>query len=205
MEITGSLTLGYLLGSLSPAALLGSIKKKNLRQEGTQNLGATNVMLTIGRTAGVLVMLFDIFKSYFAAKLAQALFPQLALAGLIASLAALIGHVFPFYLHFKGGKGMAAFGGMVLAYDPQMFLLLLILCLGAMLIVNHSYALPMSAGVLFPLLAGLQSKDIWVFLLAGAAGVILMAKHWSNIEKGRCGKEQKIRDFIKNNLFSSSK
>lgn len=202
MQILGCLSIGYLLGSLNPAALLGAIKKKNLRQEGTKNLGASNVLLTIGKAAGVLVMLFDILKAFFAAKLAKVLFPQLALACLIAGVAAVIGHVFPFYLKFKGGKGLAAFGGMVLAYSPWMFLGLLAVCLVAMLIVNHSYAMPMTAAALFPVLAGLQSRDIWVILLTATASLLIIIKHWSNIDKGKSGKEKEIRSFIKEDLFS---
>lgn len=202
MQVVSCLTLGYLLGSLNPAALLGFIKRKNLRQEGTKNLGASNVLMTIGKAAGVLVMLFDIFKAYFAAKIAKALFPQLVLAGLIASFAAVVGHIFPFYLKFQGGKGLAAFGGMVLAYDPVMFVGLLALCLAMMLLINHSYAMPMTAGVLFPILAGVRSGDIWVVLLTLSASLLIIIKHWSNIEKGKSGKEKKIRDFIKEDLFT---
>lgn len=202
MQILGCLSIGYALGALSPAALLGHIKKKNLRQEGTNNLGASNVLMSIGKAAGVFVMLFDIFKAFFAAKLAKLLFPQLALAGLLAGFAAVVGHVFPFYLKFRGGKGLATFGGMILAYDYRIFLLMLALCLVLMILVNHSYAMPMSAAVLFPILAGIHSKNIWVIVIATAAGLLIAVKHWSNIEKGRSGKEKKIRDFIKEDLFS---
>lgn len=205
MKILGSLLLGYLLGSVNPAAILSAVKDANLRNRGTKNLGASNVLLVMGKKYGVLVMLFDIAKSWFSAKLAKWLFPQLALAGLLASLGAVIGHVFPFYMHFRGGKGLAAFGGMVLAYDLPMFLFLLTVCLLLMLLVNHSYAMPMSAAVLFPILALLHSQSLWVFLLTAAASAIIIVKHWSNIEKGKSGQEKPIRDFIKENLFASSK
>lgn len=121
-----SVIIGYLLGCLSPAALISKIKRKNLRKNGTGNLGATNVMLNFGKRFGALVMLFDIFKAFAAYKLAELLFPSAAFVGIAAGFAAVVGHVFPFYMKFKGGKGLAAFAGMVLAYNPWLFLFLLL-------------------------------------------------------------------------------
>lgn len=198
MAYAVSLVMGYLLGALSPAALIGKWKKQDLRQTGTKNLGASNTMLTFGKALGALVMVFDIFKSFLACKLAKLLFPAAAYVALVAGLAAILGHIFPFYLGFRGGKGLAAFGGMVLAYDPWMFLGLLALGCILMWIFNYSAVMPMSAGTLFPILAGLTSMDIRVFLLALAAGVLVIVKHASNLTKGRQGKDLDIRGFMRN-------
>lgn len=193
--------IGYLLGSLSPAALFSKIKHQNLRQQGTGNLGASNAMLVLGKGYGAFVMLFDIAKAYAASKVAQRLFPEVAYGGLIAGFGAELGHIFPFYLKFKGGKGLAAFGGLALAHDPFLFWSLLILGLILMVIVNYSAAMPMSAGILFPILAGIRSMDITVFLISLAAGAVIVIKHASNVTKGRQGRDIKIREFIKSNLF----
>lgn len=200
MEIIYTLLIGYLLGSLSPSALLARIKKVNLKNAGTKNLGASNTMLVIGKAYGALVMLFDIAKAFAASRIALALFPTLPAAGLLAGLSAVIGHVFPFYLKFRGGKGLAAFGGMVLAYNPWFFLALLCFGLVLMIIANCSYVMPMSAATLFPILALIQSRSLPVFLISAAASAIIIVKHWSNIEKGRSGKDLKIRSFIKDLL-----
>ncbi|MBQ9167550.1 MAG: glycerol-3-phosphate acyltransferase [Oscillospiraceae bacterium] len=202
MEIAFSLIIGYLLGSLNPAALLSKLKNINFREQGTGNLGASNTLLILGKKYGAVVMLFDIIKAVIAAKLAKWLFPQLALANLLAGSAAVVGHVFPFYLRFQGGKGLAAFGGLVLAYDPAMFLFLLLLGVVLMLIVNYSYILPMSAAFLFPFLALYKSQRVDVFLLTLAASALVIIKHWSNIGRARRGEEMKIREFIKEKLFS---
>ena len=119
-----SLLIGYLFGGLNPAAMVAAVKKVNLRERGTKNLGATNVTLTVGMRYGVAVMLFDVMKAYISVKLARLLFPKAAAAGLLAGCGAVVGHIYPVYLKFKGGKGLAAFGGMILAMDPVLFLIL---------------------------------------------------------------------------------
>ena len=199
-----SLLLGYGLGCLNPAALLSKIKKQDLRKVGTHNLGASNTLLVMGKKWGALVMLFDIFKSFFSAKLAKWLFPQLYAVQLVAGLGAVLGHIFPFYLGFRGGKGLAAFGGMVLAYDPLLFCVLLAFGLVMMLLFNCSVAMPMSAAPLFAILAGIRSQSLAVFVLAAVSAAIIVIKHWSNIEKARNGNDVKIRSFVRNGLSETS-
>lgn len=102
MEIGICIIMGYLIGTLSPAALFAKLKNANLRENGTGNLGATNALLVMGRVYGVLVMVLDILKAFIAFRLAAKLFPAIKVAGMIAGLAAIIGHIFPFYMNFKG-------------------------------------------------------------------------------------------------------
>ena len=121
MKVIVILTIGYLIGCISPAALLAKRKNVDLKKEGTKNLGATNTALILGKASGIFVMLIDILKSILSAKLTQMLFPQISYAGMLACIGCILGHCFPVFLHFRGGKGLAAFGGMVLAYDPLFF------------------------------------------------------------------------------------
>ena len=201
MNTAGCLIFGYLFGCISPAALIARIKKVDLRTEGTGNMGATNVGLVIGRNEGIFVMLFDILKAFLAVRLAAWLFPRLAVAKLVAGMGAIVGHVFPFYMNFKGGKGLAAFGGMVLAYDPSIFWNLLTLGFILCFIVNYSYALPMSAGALFPILAGWKVRSLAVFLAAAVPSVVVIIKHWSNIGKAMRGEDNKFRETFMEKMF----
>lgn len=201
MEFVLSLLLGYCLGCLSPAALLGKLKNIDLKKAGTKNLGASNALLTLGKLSGAIVMVVDIAKSYLACKIARALFPALTVAGLAAGLGAILGHIFPFYLHFDGGKGLAAFAGLVLAYDPWIFLTLLVICAAAVLIVNFSAAMPMSGGALFPVLAWLRTRSVIVLVLSAASGLLIIAKHWSNLIRGLRGEDLDIRKYIKENFL----
>lgn len=201
MDVAISIMLGYLLGSLNPASWLSRIKQSNLREQGTGNLGATNTMLVLGKRYGAFVMLFDIMKAVIAVRLSQKLFPMQEVAGLLAGTSAVVGHVFPFYLNFKGGKGLAAFAGLVLGVDAKLFLLLALISIILMLIVNYSVAMPMSAGILFPILYGLHTGSVTAFLIASAASILIICKHYSNIAKAKNGEDVKIRDYIKDTLF----
>lgn len=201
MEIILCLLLGYLLGCLNPAALIGKMKSIDLRQVGTKNLGASNVLLCIGKMSGFFVMAVDIAKGYFSVKIARALFPLLSVAGLLAGIGAVLGHVFPFYLSFRGGKGLATFAGLVLAWDPWIFLILLLLSITAVLIVNYAYAMPMTGGFLFPVFAWLRSRSITVFLLSAISGALIVVKHWGNIARARSGSEKPIRQYLKEDFF----
>ena len=201
MELLATLAIGYSFGSLSPAALISKLKKKNLREHGTGNLGASNTLLVFGKALGVFVMVFDILKAFFAAKLAELLFPKLAFSGLIAGFAAIVGHNFPFYLHFKGGKGLAAFGGTVLYCNPLFFLGLLLFGLLLMYILNYSVVMPMSAGVLFPILVYLQSGNGWEAAVAALSSLMIIIMHWSNIEKAKKRTDVPIREFVTKKLF----
>lgn len=196
MRFLLSLALGYLLGAVNPAAILGKLKNLNLRELGSKNLGASNAMLTMGKGYGMLVMILDIGKAYVSAVIAQWMFPKLAVAGMTAALGAILGHIYPWYLNFRGGKGLAAFGGMVLYYRPWIFAALLTLVCILMLIVNYSYVAPMTAAALFPILVILSGADLMIIAIAITASVLIAVKHWSNIARAKRGDEVKIRDIV---------
>ena len=203
MKLLLYVIMSYLIGSLSPAALVSKVKKKDLREHGTGNLGATNTMLVFGKLCGVLVMVFDIAKAYFVVKIAEAAFPAISVAGLLAGGSAVLGHIFPFYMKFKGGKGLATFGGTILAYDALLFLFLLLIGCIVMLVLNYAVAMTVSAAVLFPVFAGFRSGSVEVFLAAAVIGIIIILRHRENMERAKNGTEIKIRDYIKEHLSRS--
>lgn len=188
--------IGYLLGSLSPTYLFSVIKNIDIRKSGTGNLGATNAMLTLGKKFGFFVMLFDIAKAFFPVLIFKLLYPEQDALCLTVGLATVIGHVFPFYLHFKGGKGVATFAGLVLAYDPLMFLILLLVGLFFIFCFNYFFALPVSVSALFPVLVGFSSKSVISTLLAAAVGLTVILKHLKNFKRIADGTEIKSRDYF---------
>lgn len=196
MKLLASLTIGYLMGTISPSAMLSKIKNVNMKEEGTKNLGASNTTLLLGKGYGALVMVLDIFKSIFAGKIARWLFPNLALAGMVACLGAVIGHIFPFYLHFSGGKGLACFGGMVLFFNPWVFLFYITVGVGLMLLVNRSAFLPLFASVTFPIIVLLQGSGLGAFAIAVATGLIILYAHRENFGRVDRGEEAPIRQIF---------
>lgn len=201
MEALASLAIGYVMGAFNPAALLGKKKNVDLKETGTKNLGASNALIVLGRSAGIIVMVLDILKAFLASKIAKLLFPKLAVAGMLAGFGAILGHVFPFHLHFQGGKGLAAFGGMVCAFNPWLLVFYLTVGVALMLLVNRSVFLPMFAAVTVPIFVALQSKDLGMTLIAAAASALVAWKHWSNIGKVRRGEESPVRDIFRKNIF----
>ena len=158
-------------------------------------------MLVLGKGYGAVVMLIDIAKAFLAVKLAQMLFPSLFVAGVLAGSAAVAGHIYPFYLKFKGGKGLASFSGMILALDPPVFLILLIIAVTLMFIINYGVAVPISAAILFPILYGFRCNNFGAIIISIAVSFLIIAKHISNILKVKRGEDIKIRDYIKEHLL----
>ena len=188
--------MGYLLGSISPSYIISKIKKVDIRKSGTGNLGASNTFIHFGRVWGVLVMAFDILKAFFAVKLCSWLFAELRFAGLIAGGCAVVGHNHPFYLNFKGGKGLASYGGWVLAVDPLLFIILLTLCLALTFIFNYGFVLSMSAALLFPVLVGIKMQSVMAWLIAAVLSISLLIKHTENIKRAEAGEEMKFLSFV---------
>ena len=200
LKIVMCVLFGYLLGSFSPAAIVARLKKKNLREHGTQNLGATNTAVVLGVKFGVLVMAFDIFKGFISYKLAQWIAPEFEWLAMASGFAAVLGHCFSVYMDFKGGKGLASFGGMVLAYNPLLFSCLLVGCVTLMLIVNHSFILPFSAATAFVAYVALTQTDKILFLFALLASIVLVERNFGNLIKAIRKEDVKLRGYLKEKL-----
>lgn len=197
MEAILSLGIGYLIGCISPSAWISKKKHVDLKNEGTKNLGATNTALVLGKAAGIFVMVLDIAKSFCSYKLAKLLFPHLALAGILACIGAILGHCFPVFMNFQGGKGLAAFGGLVMAYNPWFFVAIVVPGVILMVILNTGVAVPMLASVMFPILVYWQGRNIPETALVIVASVIIVIMHWSNLKRARDHKDVvKTREFF---------
>ena len=184
-----SLVIGYLIGCMNPARMVGKRKNVNLKESGTGNLGATNTALVLGRKAGYFVLFFDMFKSFFSYRLAKFLFPQLAAAGVIACIGVILGHAFPVFFGFQGGKSLAAFGGLVLAHDPVQFAVLLTLGIVMAFVMNYGVYLAVTATTLFPILSWIRSGSLMTFFSTATASGIVLALHFGNLRRAITGED----------------
>lgn len=201
MDAVLSVGLGYLLGSMSPATLVGKLNHTDLKEKGTQNLGATNTMLVLGWGAGIFVMVFDLMKSFLSGKLAQILFPQLRVAGMLACIGSMVGHCFPVFHHFRGGKGLATFGGLVIYCGARYVPIVLFAGLAAMLIFDSTVAFPLTVSIVLPLLMFAFGRAPAEVLTAILAGVVLDAMHIGNLKKTLAGDEMMhVRGYFKEKL-----
>ncbi len=197
MKTVLCMIIGYVIGSLSPAALISKIKKQDIRKSGSGNLGTMNTMMNFGKRYAVPVMIIDMLKGFLAVKFAHWIVPAVSVAGVLAGGSAVLGHVFPFYMKFKGGKGLAPFGGMILALNPFGFLFLLLFGGFMMFVINYSFAMPFTAGILFPIMEWVRTQSMLAFTITAVISVLIIAKHWSNMRKAMQKQDAKIRDYFK--------
>lgn len=195
MEVAVSAAIGYSIGQLSPAALISNLKRKDLREYGTGNLGATNTFLVFGKFYGIAVMIFDVLKAYFVVQIAKNLFPLFKFAGLVAGCFAVIGHVFPAYLEFRGGKGVATFAGLILAYDVETLFNILVIAIVMMAVTDFGTCGPVTAAVLFPTWLLFKVQNLIVFGGVAAVGGLVIYKHKENFIRAKEGEEILVRDF----------
>ncbi len=185
--------VGYLFGNFSPAFLFGKRKGYDIREEGSGNVGATNAFLLAGKHAFFITAALDILKSFAAWKLCALLFPALGVAGPLAGVCCVLGHIYPALLRFRGGKGLASLGGVILAWSWQWFLLLLAAAILIAFATQYVCVVAPTISIVFP------ACYYWRTGLAAAALILLvpavpiMVKHWENFVRIRNGTELRMR------------
>ena len=190
-----SIIVGYLIGCINLSYLIGRHKGFDIREHGSGNAGASNVIITVGKKAGAFVAFFDIFKAYFAVRVCCMLFPGIFLIGAITGVAVILGHIFPFYMGFKGGKGFASLGGSILALDYRIFLILLIAAIFVVFISNYVCVGPTSVSLVFPIIYGYVYRAEGGWYAAGilsVAAVAIIYRHMENFKRIREGNELKF-------------
>lgn len=186
---TGALLLGYLLGSIPFGVILTrAAGAGDLRQIGSGNIGATNVLRTGRKGLAAATLLLDAGKGAAAVLLAEWLFPG---HGVVAAAAAFLGHLYPVWLGFKGGKGVATMMGIVLALHWPCAIVYAVVWLGLLATVRISSVAGMLAAMSAPLSAAYHGKFDLVLLLLAMALLVLW-KHRENIDRLISGTEPRI-------------
>ena len=186
---TAALLLGYLLGSIPFGVLLTRwAGAGDLRQIGSGNIGATNVLRTGRKGLAAATLLLDMLKAVAAILLARSIWPgheALAAAG------AFVGHCYPVWLKFKGGKGVATLMGIALALYWPIGLVYAVVWLGLLATLRISSVAGMTAAVSAPVSAAVFGRFDEVFLLIGLALIVLW-KHRENIDRLFAGTEPRV-------------
>ena len=180
MEYVIVILLSYILGSSNMAKYLAAIKKVDLTAGGSGNLGASNAVILMGWGAGVLTALHDIGKSALAVILARLVFPDAPYIGAAAGVAAVLGHIFPFWMKFKGGKGFASYLGMTLALHWKFAIAVLLLVVAVTLITDYIVAATTTTIVLVPIGLGVLTQSIILPLILLVASLVIAWKHREN-------------------------
>ncbi len=188
---------GYLIGSFNLSYLMSRVKGFDIRKYGSGNAGASNVIIVMGRKMGFIVMIVDILKAFFAVKIAALLFPnatikQFNYAAVVAGMSVIIGHIIPFYMNFKGGKGLASLGGVILALDAKVFVVLLIVSVLIAVATDYLCFVPISMALIFPIVYGYMKKS---FIAAGIlliSSLFIWYRHIENLQRIKSGDELKF-------------
>ncbi len=160
----------YLIGSINPAYIIGRLRGVDIRTGGSKNAGASNALLLLGKLAAVFSAVFDIMKAAGAVWLAPVIFKGVPLVAEIAGVAAIIGHIYPIYMNFRGGKGTACLGGVLLAIDWRLLLILLATEIVVVLVTDYLCMMPITAAALIPVLYGMLGSDGANWLLNAQGG-----------------------------------
>ncbi len=210
MERLASLAIGYVFGIFQTGYIYGRLHNIDIREYGSGNAGTTNAMRTLGKKAGIITYIGDMLKAVISAFVVHLLFSKNCsdmefLLILYSGFGVVLGHNFPFYLKFRGGKGIAASSGMILSlfpYNWQMAVLALITFVLVAVISKYVSlaSLCMMLGFLIELIifGQLEMYDIAsqylleVYIVGGLITVLAFVRHSANIKRLATGTERKI-------------
>ena len=205
MERLICIVIGYIFGLIQSGYLYGKANHMDIRQYGSGNAGSTNVLRVMGKKAGAIVFLGDFFKAVLAMAVCRLLFKgneEVDLLALYAGLGVTLGHNFPFYLKFKGGKGIAVTAGMILSTDIRIAAVCLIVFIVIVAVTRYVSLGSLVISVLFLVglvidgqmgMFGMAQK--YLFELYGIGVLFVFSafiRHRANIGRLRNGTESKI-------------
>lgn len=189
MEYIFALVIGYLLGSVNMAWLISKSRGINIKEVGSKNAGASNVFISVGKPQGVAVGAFDILKAFCAAEFISLIFPLNENAAVLAGAMAVIGHIYPFWMKFSGGKGLAPFMGLVLFMDWRVFLALGAVIIAITLITDFISIGTLAVITIMPVYAVIMRLDIFQTIIFFVLMIIMWYKHFISIKRIAKGEE----------------
>lgn len=193
-----AIIVGYLLGCSNMSYYIGKIKGVDMKGNGSKNFGTCNTFVLAGAKAGMLVFIHDFLKSFLAVLLLRLISNNVPYVGLIAGCAAVVGHIFPFYLKFDGGKGFAPFIGLAVATYPKFALIALIVSIIFALITDYIVASTFSMIIAIPAYSAILHDFVGMLIILAISALIIF-KHKNNIVNliTNNGKEMRISASIK--------
>ncbi|WP_457625932.1 glycerol-3-phosphate 1-O-acyltransferase PlsY [Persephonella sp.] len=182
----------YLVASIPFGYIVGKIFGKDITKEGSGNIGATNVTRTIGKKAGILVLILDMLKGFIPVFVAKNyLFFDDRFVALIA-VTAVVGHCYSVFMKFRGGKGVATGIGVLLALSPKVALIVIILWIGIFLTTGYVSLASVISAFMSWIMMNYIVENYYYTLAALLASFVIIYKHSSNIERLIKGTENRF-------------
>jgi len=197
MEYFIIIVLSYMVGIINPAHLLTKhLRKIDIRDVNSKNAGTSNVAMTLGLKYAVIVGLLDILKGLVPVLVVRLLFPENDVLWVISGLSAIVGHVYPIHMGFKGGKGTATFGGVCFALFPLVSLGLAVLFFIVLIVSDYIVVPTVLAVVLIPFGMIFTNFQIMSVVLLSLYSILSIYKHWPNIVRIFKGQEVGLREGL---------
>ena len=193
IQIILCILIGYVLGNISPSFFLAWRKGYDARVDGSGNAGASNAYILAGKSAFFITAILDILKAFIACRVCRGLFETLPVAEQIGGVACILGHMYPAALRFKGGKGLASLGGVILSWNWKTFLILLALAAVIAFVTNYVCFVAPTMAALFPALFYWRTQDLPAALILLIPFLPILLKHMENFRRIREGKEVRMR------------
>ncbi len=191
--------VSYLIGNINPAIHIGRWRRNiDIRQINSKNAGTSNAVMTIGWRWGILVLLLDMLKGFVPALAAKLLFPDNDILWFTAGLGAILGHIYPVFHGFKGGKGSATFGGVLFGTVPLYAAGLLAVYILVLVITDYIALSTLVAIIATPIALYLMDYHLASILLMSVFSAISFYKHTENYKRLLKGEEVGIRKFSRN-------
>ncbi len=189
--------IGYMFGGIQSAILYGKIKGIDIKKHGSGNAGATNTLRVLGKKAGLIVFLCDFFKCVLAIIITTALFDeQTLIVALYTGIGAILGHSYPIFFGFKGGKGIAVSVGMLFALDIRIGciagLVFIITCIITKIVSISSLMMTASIPILIGIFSSHYTYKIEAIILGCVVFAVTAFRHSENIKRIINGTELKI-------------
>ncbi|QHQ62228.1 glycerol-3-phosphate 1-O-acyltransferase PlsY [Anaerocolumna sedimenticola] len=201
LKILICLIIGYGFGCFSTAYVIGKANNIDIRNYGSGNAGTTNALRTLGWRAGFLTFLGDAIKAIIPVLLVRFMMQNDSygqLLPLYAGLGVVLGHNFPFWLKFKGGKGIAATGGVMFAFDWRLGIAALVLFLIVVVLTRYVSLGSLMISLLFPVwIVIMYSGNLHMLIVSLIFTVSAFIKHRSNMKRLINGTENKIGQKVK--------
>lgn len=190
----GVALVSYLFGSIPTGYVAGRLRGVDIRTAGSGNIGATNVFRTLGKTAGIIVLVIDAFKGFAACRFVPLFFAASPPENLeiVGGLAAILGHNYTCWLKFKGGKGIATSAGVLLGWMPWGLALVLTVWLVVFAASRYVSLASIVAAVALPAAAWLTTGSFRMILIGTLVGAMAVYKHRSNIRRLLDGTEHRF-------------
>ncbi|WP_042348505.1 glycerol-3-phosphate 1-O-acyltransferase PlsY [Bacillus massiliigorillae] len=185
--------LSYLLGSIPSGLWVGKLfYGKDIREHGSGNLGATNTFRILGKKAGFAVTLLDILKGTLATLLPQLLDVSNQIHPLLAGIIAVVGHMFPIFAGFRGGKAVATSAGILLGYAPILFIGMVVVFFVSLYISKYVSLTSMITAIA-ALVTSFFLKDMPLIIVLGVLTIFICYRHRANIKRIINGTEPKVK------------